>query len=241
MFRALIVDDEPSARTELRYLLEETKAIRVVGEASTAEEAYELIRSIDYDVVFLDVKMPGMNGTELARLIKEFDSPPLIVFVSAYGEYAVDAFEIEATDYLVKPVSEERISETIKRLKERIKSEGALQIGKKPEKIFIDQGDRKIPLPIDKIYFFEAQDDYSRLYTYDRSFLVNYSLKHLEEKLRPVNFIRVHRKYLVNMDKVTEVITLSRSAYVLKLSDARKSEIPVSRRKAAEVRRMMSL
>lgn len=241
MFRALIVDDEPSARAELRYLLEESGAARVVGEASTAEEAYELIKAVDYDVVFLDVRMPGMKGTELARLIKDFDSPPLVVFVSAYGEYAVDAFEIDATDYLVKPVSEERIAETIKRLKEKIRSGGVLDIERKPEKIFIDQGDRKIPLPISKVYFFEAQDDYSRLHTYDRSFLVNYSLKHLEEKLRPVNFLRVHRKYLVNMDKITEVITLSRSAYVLKLSDSRKSEIPVSRRKAAEIRRLMSL
>lgn len=243
MFKALIVDDEPAARAELRYLLESIAKIKVVGEATTAEEAYELLTNIEYDVVFLDVRMPGLSGTELARKIYELPKKPAIVFVSAYSEHAIEAFEVEADDYLVKPVSEERILKTVeklerKRLKEQIPETGVKQL---TEYIFVDVKEKKIPIKIDDIYYFEALDDYSRLYTKDSSFLINYTLRNLEEKLGPRGFIRVHRKYIVNPTKIKEVIQLSRNSYILRLDDEKNSEIPVSRRKIPYFKRVFEL
>lgn len=241
MLKALIIDDESAARSELRYLLEKTQKIRVLGEAATAEEALELLKSINYDVVFLDIQMPQMTGTELARKLNSLDKKPFLVFVTAYGEYAVEAFELRADDYLVKPVSKKRLSKTVKRL-QNSRRKTAAKLKEKPlDKIFVDLKDKKIPISIKDIYYFEAFDDYARLYTNQDDYLINSSLKSLQEKLLERNFVRVHRKYLVNMDKVLEVITLSRSAYLLKLSDDNKTEIPVSRRKSKKLRKLFEL
>lgn len=243
MLKALIVDDEPLARSELRYLLEKTSAVRVVGEASNAEEAYELIASIDYDVVFLDVRMPGLSGTELARRINELQKRPAIVFVSAYSEHALEAFEVEADDYLVKPVSEDRLKKTISKLEKRAQK-GELAKDSTTgisDIIFVDYQDKKIPVKIKDILYFEALDDYSRLHTNNRSYLLRVTLKDLEEKLEAHGFLRVHRKYLVNMSCIKEIIQLSRNAMILRLNDDRQTEIRVSRRKIPQLRKLFQL
>lgn len=246
MLRALIVDDEPAARSELRYMLEATNNIRVIGEASNAEEAYELISKVPYDVIFLDIRMPGLSGTELARKISQSKERPFIVFVTAYSEHAVEAFEIEVDDYLVKPVSEERLQKTIEKIQRKLEGrlkDLATQNAKleKIDRIFVDYKDRKIPINISDIYFFEAVDDYSRLYTEKNSFLVSYSLRFLEERLYSSGFLRVHRKYLVNTAKIREIIQLSRSAYILRIGDNKIVEIPVSRRKISTLKRVLEL
>lgn len=243
MLKALIVDDEPLARSELRYLLEKTSLVRVVGEASTAEEAYELITSIDYDVVFLDVRMPGLSGTELARKIGELPKRPALVFVSAYSEHALEAFEVEADDYLVKPVSEERLKKTINKLEKRIQKNEYVKdlTAGISDIIFVDLQDRKIPIKIKDILYFEAIDDYSRLHTNNRSYLLKITLKDLEERLAVKGFLRVHRKYLVNMSYIKEIIQLSRNAMLLRLNDDRQTEIRVSRRKIPQIRKLLQL
>jgi two-component system LytT family response regulator len=246
MLRALIVDDEPAARSELRYLLEAAGNIRVIGEASNAEEAFELISQVPYDVIFLDIRMPGLSGTELARKLSQPKERPFIVFVTAYSEHAVEAFEVDADDYLVKPVSEERLQKTIEKIQR--KHEGRTKEPasrdtrlEKIDRIFVDYKDRKIPINISDINFFEAVDDYSRIYTETGSFLISYSLRFLEDRLSSAGFLRVHRKYLVNTVKIKEIIQLSRNAYILRVGDSRMVEIPVSRRKISTLKRVLEL
>src|SRR3954449_7158423 len=120
--RALLVDDEAPARSELRYLLSEHKTVQVVGEAASAAEALALAKAVHYDVVFLDVEMPALTGLEAARLVREQPRAPAVVFVTAHAEYAVDAFSVEAFDYLLKPVEPERLARVIERLGERRES-----------------------------------------------------------------------------------------------------------------------
>lgn len=243
MIKALIVDDEPAARQEMRFLLEQTGSVRVVGEATNADEAYELLTKIDYDVIFLDVRMPGLSGTELARKISELQKRPAVVFVSAYSEYAIDAFEVEADDYLVKPVSEERLLKAIEKIQKR--KHGGESVKPVQELLsdvfFVDLKDRKIPVRFEDICFFEAVDDYCRLYTAKNSYLINHSLKTLEEKLACRGFLRVHRKYIVNTRKIKEVVQLTRNAYLLKMEDERGTEIPVSRRRVPHFKRVFEI
>ena len=243
MLKALIVDDEPLARSELRYLLEKTASVRVVGEAGNADEAYELIKNIDYDVVFLDVRMPGLSGTELARRIGELPKRPVIVFVSAYSEHALEAFEVEADDYLVKPVSEERLQKTIQKLEKRILKENAQSSLPAiiSDMIFVDLQEKKIPVRIDSILYFEAVDDYSRLHLEEKSYLLRFTLKNLEEKLLSKGFLRVHRKYLVNTSKIKEIVQLSRNTFVIRLNNNKQTEIPISRRKIPVIKKLFEL
>ncbi len=243
MLRALIVDDEPLARSELRYLLETIGEIKIIGEASNAEEALELMENLRYDIVFLDIRMPGLSGTELVRKISEKKIKPYIVFVTAYSEHAVEAFEIEADDYLVKPVSQERLEKAVLRAINKLEKKEKEEIVdmKKLGKIFVDKQGSKIPIDIEEICYFEALDDYSKLHTRNSTYLTNYTLKVLEEKLKNHGFMRVHRKYLVNLKAVKEVVQLSRSAYLLKLSDERGSEIPVSRRNISNLKRVFEI
>lgn len=243
MLKALIVDDEAAARSELRYLLENIAKVRVVGEATNAEEAYELLTKIDYDVVFLDVRMPGLSGTELARKISEIPNRPAVIFVSAYSEHAIEAFEVEAEDYLVKPVSEERLLKSIEKIMRR-KSQEDIRPGsveKISDMIFVDLKEKKVPIKIEDIYYFEAVDDYSRLHTNEMHYLTNYTLRTLEEKLANKGFIRVHRKYLVNSSKIKEVVQITRNAYILRLNDKKQTEIPISRRKIPYFKRVFEL
>ncbi len=237
MLRALIIDDESSARSELRYLLTKTGEVEVVGEAASASEAWEILQNLQYDVIFVDIRMPGLTGLDLAEKIKSLKKPPQVVFVTAYAEYALEAFEVEAVDYLVKPFSEERLYKTLARLEK--KAEGTKERLPKFERIVVEKDGKKIPVSPDEVYFFEARDDYAMLYTYEQKFLLPATLKELEKKLSQHCFFRVHRKYLVNLEKIGEIIPLSRSTYLLRMKDKSQSEILVSRRKARELREVL--
>jgi two-component system LytT family response regulator len=237
VLRALIIDDEPSARSELRYLLNKTGEVEVVGEAASASEGWEILNSLDYDVVFVDIKMPGLTGLDLANKIRSLKNPPQVVFVTAYNEHALEAFEVEAIDYLVKPFSEERLYKTLARLERR--REGEKKGLPKFERIVVEKDGKKLPIAPQDVYFFEARDDYAMLYTYEQKFLLSSTLKELEKKLSHHHFLRVHRKYLVNLEKIGEIIPLSRSTYLLRMKDKVKSEILVSRRKAKELREVL--
>lgn len=237
MLRALIIDDEVEARSELRYLLSQVGGVEVVGEAADVKEALELIKAVRYDVVFADIKMPGLTGLDLAREIQKINSHPRVVFITAYDEHALEAFELEAVDYLLKPFSEERLARTVKRLEKKQGLEGP----KKGlvDRIVVEKAGKKIPLPPDEIYFFEARDDYAMLYTYEQKYLLTSSLKKLEGRLKPYPFFRVHRKYLVNLEKIKEIIPLFRRTFLLRMKDKAESEILVSRRRARDLREVM--
>src|SRR5256885_7739769 len=165
--RALLVDDEEPARGELRYLLAAHPEVEVVGEAATAGEALALAESVRYDVVFLDIELPGMTGLEVARLVLDRSERPAVVFVTAHERYAVDAFAVEAFDYLVKPVEAERLARVVDRLKQAGGQQRAAV-----EKIgVVSAGGAKTLLDYDAIYWIAADGDYSRVHTFDRSYL----------------------------------------------------------------------
>jgi two-component system, LytTR family, response regulator LytT len=232
--RALIVDDEAPARSELRYLLQAHPDVEVVGEAASAAEAIALTRELPYDVVFLDVEMPGASGLETAPRIHERREPPAIVFVTAHAEYALDAFAVEAFDYLLKPVDPDRLSRVVERLHER-SHENAVPVDKVP----VVAGSGTELLDPDQIHYAHAEGDYSRVHTYDRAYLCTASLGELEERLSG-RFARIHRSYLVNLAKVAAVRRAS-DRFRLQLGDAARTELDVSRRQSREVRERLGL
>ena len=236
MIRALLVDDEAPARSELRYLLAAHPEMRVVGEASGAAEALELARDLVYDVVFLDVEMPGLTGVEAAPLIRERRNPPAVVFVTAHERYAVDAFAIEAFDYLLKPVDPDRLARVVERLRERT-AENALPV----EKIPVVAGGGTELLDFDQVHYVQADGDYCRVHTYDRSYLCTASLGELEERLPGGRFARIHRSYLVNLSKVAGVRRAAPDRFRLQLADAAKTELDVARRQSRQLRERLGL
>jgi DNA-binding LytR/AlgR family response regulator len=231
MIRALLVDDEAPARSELRYLLAGEADVNVVGEAAGAQEALDLARALAPDVVFLDVEMPGLSGVEAAPLVRERADPPAVVFVTAHERYAVDAFAVEAFDYLLKPVDPDRLARVVERLRER-SVENVLPVERVP---VVSAGGTEL-LDYDQVHYAQADGDYSRVHTYDRSYLCTASLGELEEKLPSSRFVRIHRSYLVNLGKVAGVRRTAPERLCLQLADAQKTELDVARRQARQLR-----
>jgi two-component system LytT family response regulator len=234
--RALIVDDEAPARSELRYLLDAHAGVEVVGEAAGASEALALAKAVHYDVVFLDVQMPGLTGLEAAPLVREQREPPAVVFVTAHPEYAVDAFAVEAFDYLLKPVDPERLARVLERLAERAPPQAP-----PVEKIPVVAGGRTELVDYEAIHYVQADGDYSRVHTYDRSYLCTASLGELEEKLPGNRFARIHRSHLVNLAKVAAVKRAGPDRIRLALADAEKTELDVARRQSRQLRERLRL
>ncbi len=236
MIKALIVDDEAPARSELRYLLAAHPEVNVVGEAASALEALEFARDLTYDVVFLDVEMPGLTGVEAAPLVRERRNPPAVVFVTAHERYAVDAFAIEAFDYLLKPVDPDRLARVVERLRGRT-SEHAGPVEKIP---VVASGGTEL-LDFDQVHYVQADGDYSRVHTYDRSYLCTASLGELEERLPGGRFARIHRSHLVNLSKVASVRRAAPDRFRLLLADAEKTELDVARRQSRQLRERLGL
>jgi DNA-binding LytR/AlgR family response regulator len=208
--------------------------VEVVGEASSAVEAVQLARELRYDVVFLDVEMPGATGLEAAPHVRERRDPPAVVFVTAHAEYAVDAFAVEAFDYLLKPLDPDRLARVVERLHERTQENAA-----PVEKVAVVAGGGAELLDHDQIHYVQAEGDYSRVHTYDRAYLSTASLGELEERLGP-RFARIHRSYLVNLAKVAGVRRAA-DRFRLQLADAQRTELDVSRRQSREVRDRLGL
>ena len=204
-----------------------------MGEADNAVDALALAR--EADVVFLDVQMPGLSGVEAAALVRDRSDPPAIVFVTAHAEYAVDAFAVEAFDYLLKPVDPERLARVVDRLRERT-TEHAAPV----EKIPVVAGSGTELLDFDQVHYAQADGDYSRVHTYDRSYLCTTSLGDVEEKLPAARFARVHRSHLVNLAKVAGV-RRAEGALRLQLADAEHTELDVARRQAKSLRDRLGL
>lgn len=206
----------------------------MVGEAASAAEAVALARELRYDVVFLDVELPGASGLEAAPHVRERRDPPAVVFVTAHAEYAVDAFSVEAFDYLLKPVDPDRLARVVERLHERT-HESAAPV----ERVAVVAGGGSELLDPDTIHYVQAEGDYSRVHTYDRTYLSTASLGELEERLGP-RFARIHRSYLVNLAKVAG-IRRAADRFRLQLADAERTELDVSRRQSREVRERLGL
>jgi two-component system, LytTR family, response regulator LytT len=236
MLKALVVDDEAPARSELRFLLGEAGGVEVVGEAGNAVEALQLIKAIPYDVIFLDIQMPGLSGVQLAEVLSGLSRPPSIIFVTAHSEHAVKAFEVKATDYLVKPVEIERLRQAITRLEP-----AAEQAPAKVERIPVEKSGKKLLINVSDILYVMAKDDYSYLYTPADRYLSTISLAQLEQKLEPVGFFRIHRRYLVNLARVKEVVPMYGGTLLLTLADDAATQIPVSRRRVPALKKALGL
>jgi DNA-binding LytR/AlgR family response regulator len=235
MLEVLVVDDEEPALEDLAYLLRQHPRIGSVVTASDATEALRRLRDGSFSAVFLDIRMPGLDGLELARVLSRFARPPEIVFVTAFEQHAVEAFELQAVDYLLKPVRPERLSDAIRRLGAPARRPGA--DGDDPDRIAVETGGRTRMVERDSIRFVEASGDYVRLHTDDGAFLVRVPISSLEESWRDAGFVRVHRRYLIALRHVTELRTRSGGGYDLIVAG---EELPVSRRHARELRDRLS-
>ena len=244
--RTFIIDDEAPARRELRYLLEETKAVEVVGEAGNGSAALKGIRQTCPQLVFLDIQMPGISGLELAQFLAELPERPLLVFATAFQEYALEAFEVDAIDYLCKPFTLDRVKKTVAKAA-RIR---ALAADAAPEaihsphpadpcrKIPLYRGETIIPTGPERIVFAHAEEGEVFVYTVDdKKYHTRCTLAELEQKLAAAGFIRPHRSYLVNIDQVGEVIPWFNGSYKLIMADAKRTKIPVSRYNVQELKK----
>ena len=239
MLNAMIVDDEAPARSELRYLLEETGRVKNIVEASSAREAVEKLMEGRPDVLFMDISMPKTSGMQLAEALHKLKNPPAVVFVTAYSEYALDAFAVDAVDYLMKPVETDRLNQALDKIEAIIAPKPSS--GKSHDRIPVEKGGRKVLVPIEDIRFIEAKDDYACIYTDEDRYLSTTSLAQLEDKLTPYGFFRVHRSYIVNLDYVENVETVNSGILKLGLEGIDDRKISVSRRRVVSLKRALGI
>ena len=239
MLNAMIVDDEAPARSELRYLLEETGRMGSIVEAASAREAVERLMENRADVMFLDISMPKTSGMQLAEALHSLKNPPAVVFVTAYSEYAVEAFGVDAVDYLMKPVETDRLIQALDKVQKRMRP--AKQGSPSVERIPVEKSGRKVLVPVDQIRYIEAKDDYSCIYTESDRYLSTISLAKLEAKLTDHGFFRVHRGYIVNLAYVEDVETISSGILQLGINGVEGKKISVSRRRVVALKRALGL
>ncbi len=238
--RVLAVDDELPALDELAYLLRADGRVTAVSTAADATAALRALRDGQVDVVFLDIRMPGLDGLELARVLAKFASPPLIVFVTAHDDRAVDAFDLGAVDYLLKPLRQDRLSETLR----RVVTARDAQTGTPPprgpvgeEMIPVELAGRTRMLARSAVRWVEAQGDYARLHTSTGSHLVRVPLATLEERWDAVGFVRVHRSYLVASNAISELRVEPGGGHSVRIGGGQGAVLlPVSRRLSRDLK-----
>ena len=203
-FKTIIIDDERLAREEVKRSLQKHKEFEIIGEASHADEAIGLIEDLKPDIIFLDIHMPEKSGFDL---LEELTTVPEVVFTTAYDQYAVKAFELNALDYLVKTLREERFAKTNEKVKAELANKGALNKAILPmdRKIFIKDGEKCFFIPLTEIHFIESLDNYARLYFGTQKAMIKRSLNLLEEKLDPTVFFRVNRSQIINTHYIKEI------------------------------------
>ena len=227
----LVIDDERPALDELSWLLGQDPRIHGVLTCDSATEALRLLQDLEVDAIFLDVQMPGLTGLELAQVLARFKTPPPVVFVTAHEEHAVDAFDLRAVDYVLKPVRAERLAEAVRRVVEGVGSTGSGG----DEQIPVERGGVTRFLNRSDIAYVEAHGDYARLHTAQGSHLIRSPLTTLEEQWREAGFVRIHRSLLVALPHVAEVRMDSGRCTVI-VGD---EELAVSRRHTRELRDLL--
>lgn len=253
MISVLVADDEPLAQEELVKLISENREFRVEARASSGREAFEKLESGGIRVAFLDIEMPGLTGLEVASRLCEFPDPPLVVFATAYEQYAVKAFEANAIDYVLKPYDPRRLQKTLARILE-------LEQGKKTdsreklislENYLIRQGTLKklvghrrkskdrIVIDPAQVLFFYADLAEVRAHLEREELLVNSTLKELLASLDPAHFAQSHKSYVINLDKIEKVSPMFSGNFQITLNDAQKTQIPLSRRFASHIKSLL--
>ncbi|MGJ9459670.1 LytR/AlgR family response regulator transcription factor [Oceanobacillus sp. CF4.6] len=234
----MIAEDEQLAREELIYLLEKEKDVVLCSSAETGEQLIDLYIEQEPDVIFLDVHMPGMHGVEAAKKITElaYIQPPLFIFTTAYDDYAVEAFEIEAIDYMLKPYDLVRFQTAMDRVRKRllqleVKGESSIPNQGFPttSKLLIDDNDRMVVLSPDSIYYAVPFKRMLEIHTEDKVIVSRMTLQELEKKVQGFSFFRTHRSYLVNLNHVQEITPWFNGTSNVTLKDKKQTTIPVSR------------
>jgi two-component system LytT family response regulator len=239
--KALIIDDERLARSALRRLLKPHPDVEIVGEAANADEALRAIRKSFPDVIFLDVEMPGSSGFDL---LDKLEDVPIVIFTTAYDEYAVRAFEINALDYLVKPVSAERLAATLARTQKTLAAAAKSAApggapGSALTQIFVRDGDHCWIVRLADVVLMESEGNYTRLHFGGNAPLICRSLSAIEERLNPASFFRANRSQVINLRSIESVESEIEGRLLVKLTNNKAVEI--SRRQARRLRQLLSL
>ncbi|TAN12764.1 MAG: response regulator [Chitinophagaceae bacterium] len=237
--RALIIDDERLARTELKNMLADFPDIEVVGEAANANEGIEKTEMLSPDLLFLDIQMPDKTGFEM---LSEMERTPRVIFTTAYDEYAIKAFEYNALDYMLKPIDPQRLADAIQKLQQEDKEkQDATNHNKlfENDQVFVKDGDHCWFVKLGNIRLFESVGNYARVYFDNNKPLILKSLNALEERLDDKVFFRANRKHIVNMRMIDKIDTYFNGGLILEMKGGEKIE--VSRRQAVKFKDMMSL
>jgi two-component system, LytTR family, response regulator len=235
--KALIIDDERLARTEVRRLLNDFDWIKVVGEAESAQQALELIQQTHPDLLFLDVQMPGKSGFDLLEEVR--GEVPHVIFTTAYDEFALRAFEVNALDYLMKPITPERLASALVRIRETPAASGSQVPLRSSDQVFVRDGERCWFIPVSKIRLLESEGNYTRVRFENQSPLIYRSLSMLEQRLPPEDFFRINRQQVVNLHFIERIETWF--SHGLKIWLKGGEECEVSRRAARTFRQKLSL
>ncbi len=252
--KCIIVDDEHLALAELKYQLEMISDVQIIGEGSNGLEAIKLVQDLEPDLIFLDVQMPGLNGFEVVDQLLRLDLLPQVVFVTAYDQYAVKAFEINVIDYLLKPVEKSRLEKAIHRVRHQLEQQSVSEqklrellgmmnaSSPKKAKLLIKDKNRNILIDSDEILYANVSDGVVSVASRDLTGETNYrTLEDLQSDLDPQVFWRVHRSYLVNINRIKEVIPWFNRTLQLKMNDKQETDIPVSRAHAKRFKDYLKL
>ncbi|AVI65906.1 LytTR family DNA-binding domain-containing protein [Shewanella sp. NKUCC05_KAH] len=243
MLKAIIVEDEYLAREELEYLVKSHSEIDIVASFEDGLEAFKYLQDHEVDVVFLDIQIPSIDGLLLAKNLHKSTHPPHVVFVTAYKEFAVEAFELEAFDYILKPYNEPRIISLLQKIE---------QVGRQAPKpqheaasntsrtVNLVKGERIIVTPCEQIYYAEADEKLTYVYTRTDRYVMQMTISEFVSRLPAEGFFRCHRSYCVNINKIREIVPWFNSTYLIRLHDL-SFEVPVSRSNIKAFRQLMRL
>jgi two-component system, LytTR family, response regulator len=243
MYKALIIDDERLARNELKKLLTDFSEIEIIGEAANADEGIEKIDSLVPDLIFLDIQMPGKTGFDM---LQELDRAPHVIFTTAYDEFALKAFEVNALDYLMKPVEPKRLKDALQKLQQAEEKEAAASLASsfrgmlsENDQVFVKDGERCWFVKLGEVRLFESVGNYAKVFFGNNKPLILKSLNALEERLDEKVFFRANRKHIINLHMIEKVEPFFNGGLMLDLKGGEKIE--VSRRQAVKFKEMMSL
>ena len=234
--KAIIVDDTRLARQELQFLLKNYKDVEVIAEAENADDAKAMIEDLKPDLVFLDIQMPDKDGFELLEML---DEVPQIIFTTAYSEYAIKAFDYNALDYLKKPITDDRLSIALQRVRENIeKSDDLKDVLNENSQVFVKDGEKCWFVTLKEVRLFEIWDNYTRIYFEDHKPMIPKTLQYMESRLDPKVFFRANRQQIINMKWINKIEPWFSGTIRLYLKDG--TEVEVSRRQTSRFKELMS-
>jgi len=244
MIKTILIDDEPLARTILKEYLKAYPDIHLVQECNDGFEGVKAIAQYQPDLIFLDIQMPKINGFEMLELI---DNPPAVIFTTAFDDYAIKAFEAHAVDYLLKPFSKDRFDKAVQKWLAQKSSSKNMQAllettAQRPEeqhRIVVKKGANIVIIPVHKVHYLEAYDDYVKIHTAEGFYLKKKTMSHFEQSLNPLQFVRVHRSYLIHLQELTRIEPLEKDGHVALLKSG--TRIPLSQNGYGKLKEMLGI